>query len=265
MSKKTFITLTTDFGCQDPFIGIMQGVMLGINPSLQFIHLSNNVETHNILQAVYVFGSAYSYFPAGTIHLIVVDPGVGSERKALLVKSKKYCFIAPDNGVLSAVFQKEKGLEIYQIEPDKFVKGTIRSTFHGRDIFAPAAALFSLKHDPKELGHKIKSCEKIRLPLPRKTGIQSFSGEVIYIDRFGNLITNFSEQFLNENIGQKPLKIKLASSLITGLKSHYAEADPNEISALINSWNNLEIFLPSANASNFLKARIGNEVEIETD
>ena len=115
MAKKPLITLTTDFGYQDSFVGIMQGVMLGINPSLQFVHLTHGIEPQNILQAIYVFGSAYSYFRAGTIHLIVVDPGVGSKRRSLLVKSKKYCFIAPDNGVLSAVFQKERGQEIYQL------------------------------------------------------------------------------------------------------------------------------------------------------
>lgn len=262
MSKKSLITLTTDFGYQDPFVGIMQGVMLGINPSLQFIHLTHKIKPQNILQAVYVFGSAYSYFPAGTIHLIVVDPGVGSKRKALLVKSEKYCFIAPDNGVLSVVFQKEKGLEIYQIDPKKFVTEKVSSTFHGRDIFAPAAALFSLNHNPAELGHEVQDCEKIDLPVPRKTDKHNFSGEVIYIDRFGNLITNFSDQFLNQNISQKPIKIKIGLYEIMGLKSHYSEANTKEISTLINSWNNLEIFLPSASAAGFLRAQVGDEVKI---
>ncbi len=264
MVIKPLITLTTDFGYQDPFVGIMQGVMLGINPSLQFIHLTHEIEAHNVLQAVHVFDSAYSFFPAGTIHLIVVDPVVGSKRKSLLVKSEKYCFVAPDNGVLSAVFQKEKGLEIYQLDPEKFVSGKISFTFHGRDVFAPAAALFSLNQDPAMLAHRVESCEKIDLPLPRKIDTDSFSGEVIYIDRFGNLITNFSEQFMSKNVHRRPVKIKIGSCLISGLKSHYSEANPREVSALLNSWNNLEIFLPSANAANFLKAQEGDLVEIET-
>tara|TARA_B100000315_G_scaffold43532_1_gene38469 strand:+ start:960 stop:1757 length:798 start_codon:yes stop_codon:yes gene_type:complete len=264
MAKKSLITLTSDFGYSDPFVGIMQGVMLGINPSLRFIHLTHDIEAHNILQAVYVFETAYSYFPAGTIHLIVVDPGVGSKRKFLLVKSEKYCFIAPDNGVLSAVFQKEKGLEIYQIDPEKFVSGKISSTFHGRDIFAPAAGLFSLSHDPAKLAHRVENCKKIDLPLPKKIDTHSFSGEVIHIDRFGNLITNFSERFISQNINQKPIKIKIGHCLITSLKSYYSEANPQEVSALINSWNNIEIFLLSANVADFLKVRVGDGVEIET-
>ena len=264
MAKKSLITLTSDFGYRDPFVGIMQGVMLGINPSLQFIHLTHDIEAHNILQAVYVFETAYSYFPAGTIHLVVVDPGVGSKRKSLLVKSEKYCFIAPDNGVLSAVFQKEKGLEVYQIDPEKFISGKVSFTFHGRDIFAPAAGLFSLSHDPAKLAHRVESFKKIALPYPQKIDTHSFSGEVIYIDRFGNLITNFSERFMCQHIDRKPIKIKIGSCVITGLKSHYSEANPREVSALINSWNNIEIFLSSANAADFLKTRVGDVVEIET-
>ena len=263
MSKKSLITITTDFGYSDPFVGIMQGVMLGINPSLKFVHLTHDIEAHNILQAVYVFRSAYSFFPEGTIHLIVVDPGVGSNRKALLVKSEKYCFIAPDNGVLSAVFQQEKGLEIYQIDPDKFASRTISSTFHGRDVFAPAAALFSLNNDPAKLGQKTKSCKKIDLPLPRKADKNSYSGEVVYIDRFGNLITNFSHQFISQNMGNRDIEIKIGPRKISGLTSHYSGTKSGDIGALINSWNNLEIFIPSASAADFLKTSVGDVVEIK--
>ena len=195
----------------------------------------------------------------------MVDPGVGSKRRSLLVKSEKYCFICPDNGVLSAAFQKEKEVEIYQIDPEKFVTGKVSSTFHGRDIFAPAAALFSLNHDPAQLGHQVQSCKKIDLPLPREIDRNNFLGEIIYIDRFGNLITNFSECFLNQNFGNAEIKIKISSHSITGLKSYYAGAPPEEISALINSWNNLEIFLPSASAADFLKTRVGDKVEITAE
>lgn len=262
MEKKSLIILTTDFGFHGPFVGIMQGVMLGINPFLDFVHLSHGIKQYNILQAAYVLGASYPFFPAGAIHLIVVDPGVGSDRKFLLVKSKKYSFFAPDNGVLSVIFQKEKEYDVYQLDTEKFINGKISSTFHGRDVFAPAAALFSLNHDPGLLGHKVESCVRINLPEPQKVSLRTFSGEIIYIDHFGNLISNFSDQFISQHIGNKPIKTKIGSCQISGLKSHYAGAGFNEISALINSWNNLEIFLPSASAAEFLKAKVGDIVEI---
>ncbi len=262
MEKQSLVVLTTDFGYQGPFAGIMQGVMLEINPSLKFVNLTHGIKPHNILQAAYVLGACYSFFPEDAIHLIVVDPGVGSNRKSLLVKSQKYCFIAPDNGVLSAIFQQEKGHDIYELDIEKFVKGDISSTFHGRDVFAPAAAFFSLNRDPNLLGHKVKSCVRVNLPEPKKINSQAFSGEIIYIDHFGNLITNLSDQFLGQNLGNLPIKIKVGPYKISGLKSHYSEACPGEISALINSWNNLEIFMVSANAADFLKVQIGDIVEI---
>ncbi len=262
MKKSPLITLTSDFGSQEPFVGIMEGVMLGINPSIKFIHLSHEIKPHNILQALYLFGSAYSYFPAGTIHLIVVDPGVGSNRKIILAESKKYCFLAPDNGVLSAVFQKEKELSIYQLTPEKFITEKVSSTFQGRDIFAPTAALLSLNNDPASLGNKIDSAVTIKLPLPKKVSTDQFEGEIVYIDRFGNLISNFSDQFLSQNIGKKKTTMKIGSHSISGLKSHYSEASPKEISAIINSWNNLEIFLKEESAADFLNAQVGSPIEI---
>ena len=214
------------------------------------------------MQTAYVIGNAYSFFPADTVHLIIVDPGVGSNRKPLLVKSENFCFIAPDNGVLSVIYKKEKMLDIYELDPEKFISQKVSLTFHGRDIFGPAAAFFSLNQDPTLLGHETGSCIKIDIPLPRRIEPNRFLGEVIYIDRFGNLMSNFSDQFINQNIGNRPIKIKIGSHLITGLKSHYSEAHTNEISALINSWDNIEIFLPSANAAEFLNARVGDVIEL---
>ena len=262
MEKRSLITLTTDFGNKEPFVGIMQGVMLGINPFLQFVDLSHGIEPHNILQAAYVIDAAYSFFPAGTIHLVVVDPDVGSNRKILMVKSHKYCFVAPDNGVLSTILNKEKKYEIYQLDPEKFITGEISATFHGRDIFAPAVAYFSLNQAPTLLGHKVDSPIELNLPIPKKVGSHSFSGEIIHIDRFGNLISNFSSQFLRENIGKQAIKIKIGPYMISGLEPHYSNARPGEISALINSWNNIEIFLNLDSAAKFLKAKVGNVVEI---
>lgn len=254
----SIITLLTDFGYKDNFVGVMKGVIISINPKAHLIDLCHEVEPQDIMGAAFALKTAYKYFPKGTIHLVVIDPGVGSQRLPILVKTKDYYFIGPDNGILSLALEEEEIEGIIYLDNYEFHFRPVSNTFHARDIFAPVAAQLSKGISYQLFGKAIKDYKKIILPKP-KVSINSIKGEVIYIDRFGNLFTNFSED-LKKKIKNPTIKIR--DKTIKSIKSSYAEAKPNKLLAIWGSSSFLEIAVNLGSAKNTLKANTGDKVEI---
>ncbi|MBI4640526.1 MAG: SAM-dependent chlorinase/fluorinase [Candidatus Tectomicrobia bacterium] len=252
------VTLTTDFGVIDPFVGIMKGVMLSINPALQCVDLSHQIEPHDILGGALVIHASYSYFPPQTIHLVVVDPGVGSERRPILAICGDYFFLAPDNGVLSTIYEESSPTRVIALSVARYFRREISRTFHGRDIFAPVAAWLSKGVAPLDFGQEIRDYTRFHLPKPDSSGGE-IQGEVLYVDRFGNLTTNISGSFLKEG---GSLKVEIKSIIIDRLCQFYGEKKEGEIGAIINSWGYLEIFRYGGSAQRFLDARRGDEVRL---
>jgi S-adenosylmethionine hydrolase len=268
----SIVTLTTDFGLYDPFVGIMKGVMLGINPAIRFIDISHQIEPQNIIQAYYILNFSYKYFPLGTIHVSVVDPGVGSTRRAILVESKDCCFVGPDNGIFSFIFtlspftSKERdGLRVIELTETKFFLPSVSHTFHGRDIFASVAAHLTRGVNPLEFGKPIHNPVTLNIPEP---DIQEgkIQGEVIYIDRFGNLITNVSAPYfyLLKGEGKEFQQIFIKNLIINPPCKSYSDAEDLKPSSLFNSWGLLEIFIKNSNAGRELGVKKGEGITIIT-
>ena len=270
------VTLTTDFGLTDAYVAIMKGVILGINPEAKLVDICHTIKPQNINQAAFVLSTAYPFFPEGTIHTVVVDPGVGTERRAIILKTPKAYFVAPDNGVLSYVVdqsatdsveggtsqQKElgPGLEAVAITKPEFWRSPVSSTFHGRDIFAPVAAHLSLGLTPTEFGERITSITVLPNIHPYREVEGSRVGHVLHIDSFGNLITDIKSEDLSQVKGE--IIIELHNKLIRGLVRTYAESE--ELLALIGSSGYLEVSLKGGNASVLLNADVGDKVKVRT-
>ena len=187
------ITLTSDFGLKDPYVAEMKGVILTINPKATLIDITHEVEKFNIRMAAFMLASAAPYFPQGTVHLAVVDPGVGTQRRAILMQTKKSFFVGPDNGILILAAQNQGIEHVYQLTNHTFMLPKISSTFHGRDIFAPAAAHLDKGVQPSEFGPEIKDLTKPEFASVKRAN-SSLIGEVMHIDGFGNIITNINEK-----------------------------------------------------------------------
>ncbi len=274
----TIITLTTDFGLADAYVAAMKGVILGINPEVKIIDICHSIKPQNIAQAAFVLSTAYPYFSKKTVHVVVVDPGVGSERRAIILRTPIACFVAPDNGVLSYVIQQSlskpvekrgqfsiKGgvrpgaeLEAVAITNPKFWRSPVSATFHGRDIFAPVAAALSLGFPPIDFGEPIDSVEVLPLPRSSQRPDGTLVGHIIHIDNFGNLITNIKSDDLLDKA--EPITIEVGGQLIFGLERTYAEG--GGLIALIGSNGYLEVSLKGGSASSLLDARVGDEVRL---
>lgn len=266
MLEKPIITLTTDFGFKDPFVGIMKGVILEINPRANIIDISHNIAPQNILEASQVISMSYKYFSPSAIHIVVVDPEVGSPRKPLLVVAEDYYFIGPDNGVFTQIFEEPHTniFKVINISASHYYLPFRGPTFHGRDIFAPIAAWLSRGVDSSRFGEPIKDYAVISIPKPESINKNSLEGEVIYIDSFGNAITNITEDFL------KKFKPKLAKEKVVviykdkkmRLSNYYAEAVNDNISAIINSFGQLELFIYKGTASDKFNIKPGDKIKV---
>ena len=257
------ITLTTDFGLADPFVGIMKGVILGICPDAEVVDLTHSIPPQDVLQAAYTLQSSVDYFPKNTIHLAVVDPGVGGSRKGIIVKTEKYFFIGPDNGIFSHFFENFQAIELTNTD---YFLNTISNTFHGRDVFAPAAAWLAKGEPYDKLGHAIE--KPINLEIA-KTAFENncLKGNFIYRDHFGNLTSNIStlnlETHFQENMDN--LKIHITNHPPISFVSHYELGSSRSLSALINSSNQIEIFCKNGNASEAFSIAVGSSIEITRD
>jgi S-adenosyl-L-methionine hydrolase (adenosine-forming) len=254
------ITLTTDFGQKDSFVGIMKGVIAGINPQAHVIDITHGIPPQDILAGALTLRHAVRYFPRGSIHVAVVDPGVGSARRPLLIEWDGNYFIGPDNGVLSLAGENIEPTHIVHLSNPAYHLKRTGTTFHGRDIFAPAAAHLSVGVSPMALGEALGNFVKLALPEVVRQD-RSIEGEIVYIDSFGNLFTNIREHDLR-GLPRNKLDIVVRSVTIRGLSQNYASAGVGEFLAVVNSWDMLEIAVYKDNAQKRIGAKIGDRVEI---
>lgn len=259
VSKAGIITLLTDFGINDPFVGIIKGVINRIAPSVEIIDLCHGVPSYSVSQGAMILGSSYRYFPSGTLHVAIVDPGVGSSRRVIFAESSEYRFLAPDNGILSRVFSGEEPRQLISVENRDYFLPTVSSTFHGRDIFAPVAAHLIQGLNPLRLGPMLE--EMVRLPSPhRREGPGFIEGEVESIDKFGNLTTSIDAGML---IGKRITRILYKDYTITGLSASYSEGDEGKVISLINSLDHLEVSVNRGNAAEQLRGNTLDRVVVE--
>src|SRR5208283_1817373 len=251
MAEPRVVTFTTDFGLQDPFVGIMHGVVLNIHPETQIVDICHAVPSFDVQDAAWTIAQAYRFFPPRSVHVIVVDPGVGSARRPILAETDDYIFVAPDNGVLSLIEAREPKFTVRHITSDRYFLQPVSQTFHGRDIFAPVAAWFSKGVEPAEFGPEIS--DYVRLPLPQveHIGQNSLRGVVLKVDKFGNLITNIGEldaPALFRGTGPE-VSILIAGLTITRLYRSYAQGEGDELFAIVGSSGYLEIAANQASAA----------------
>ena len=297
------ITLLTDFGNQDAYVGIMKGVIAGINPFANIVDICHSISPQDIFSGAYLLYTSYKYFPRKTIHVAVVDPGVGSRRNIICVETKNYFFLAPDNGLLSFIIQNEKPKSIFRITNSKYFLPSPSNTFHGRDVFAPVAAHLSLGVKPQQFGIRINQLEQLDVPKPhyKKTG--QLEGQILYIDRFGNFITNITKAHIEQHIsnqmqnsgrgsgirsqksearGQKPevgsrkpdafgkisqrdtMETTIGKKKIVGLSKTYTDAKPGEPLVLFGSAGFLEVSINQGNAQKYFRVDRGNKIRVET-
>ncbi|MDO9119123.1 MAG: SAM-dependent chlorinase/fluorinase [Nitrospira sp.] len=254
------ITLLTDFGSKDYFVASMKGVILTIHPAARIEDVSHHITPHRIDEAAYCLQACYRTFPEGTVHVVVVDPGVGSTRRPILVKTGRYYFVAPDNGVLTPVLNLEENVEIREIEHRQYQLQSPGATFHGRDVFAPAAAWLAKGTALSSFGRLVTDPVRLNWPQPKVTA-RTIIGEIVYIDHFGNLISNISHtQIEAGKLGRA--EIRVGEHRIGNLVGSYSEGKADALHALINSNGMLELFLKERSASECLKIGVGAGVEM---
>jgi len=270
------ITLTTDFGPDDAYVGVMKGVILTVNPGAKIIDITHSIEPQNIAQGAFVLNLAYRYFPKNSIHMAIVDPGVGTERRGIILKTSSALFVAPDNGILGHVINElslnerlpsqypqnpeevklKKGLEAVAITDPRFWRHPVSPTFHARDIFAPVAAGLSLGISPYEFGEKITSLYVSPAPKPCLDAQGNLVGHILYIDHFGNLITNIKRADLpGENV-----IVEAAAQHIEGVTRYYEQKEG--LMAILGSSGYLEIALRNGSAADFLSITAGDKIKV---
>jgi len=260
--SSSIITLLTDFGLDDFFVGAMKGVIFTINPSATIIDLTHTMPPRDIRSAAFTLSQSYREFPPGTVHIAVVDPGVGSTRKPLLVVTPRYAFVGPDNGIFSFIYEQEEVQACIHITAEQYFRKPVSHTFHGRDIFAPVAAWLSKGLDPNCFGPRITEYVKFDVPRAEVISPTQIRGHVIHIDRFGNLITNLTGAELSPDMIGKGAKLVINEHTIARFQSHFAQAPPDEPFAVFGSTGRWEIAIYLDSAAKALTANIGTTVEV---
>ncbi|HZQ19200.1 MAG TPA: SAM-dependent chlorinase/fluorinase [Terriglobales bacterium] len=264
MAQRPTITLITDFGLNDHFVGAMKGVILNIAPDAQIVDITHAVQPYDILDGALALAETYNYFPPRTVHLVVVDPGVGTARRPIIASSDRHNFVAPDNGVLSLMYAKEERLHVRHVSSDHYFQQPISNTFHGRDIFAPVAAYLAKGVDHEKFGPEIADYVRFNAPKPKLVDAKTLRGVVLKVDRFGNLITNFTAKDVPALFEGKAseLKISVGKREITALYTNYAQGGPGEVFAILGSMGYLEISSNRGAANQLTSAAKGSEVNI---
>lgn len=258
------ITLTTDYGTSDHLVGTLKGVILKINPDATIVDITHNVAPYDLLDGALAIGSAYSYFPPRTIHVVVVDPGVGTERRPLLVSGENQYFIAPDNGVLSLVYEREENIIVRHANVEHYYLQPLSKTFHGRDIFAPVAGWLSKGAQIASMGEEISDYKRFAMPRPKTVdGVNK--GVVLRVDTFGNLITNFRGEDLPATaLKDGAVKFQVGTTAVTRLVDTFAQGNEGEPIAYIGSSGYIEVAVNKANASRTLALGRGAAVVLST-
>ena len=257
------ITLLTDFGNRDGYVSAMKGVILSINPRVQIVDVTHSISSHQIQEGAFVLKTIYPFFPKGTIHLTVVDPGVGSERMPIIVETERYLFVGPDNGLFSYVYE-ENSTKVWEVTEERYFLQPQSDTFHGRDIFAPIAAYLSLGVEVPQFGRPLSRFVTLSIPKPeiRKDEVV---GHILHIDRFGNLVTDVQSELLKDH-GSKSgmpgvrgrIRIEIGGKRIDRISRSYSEGKKGKVLALIGGSGLLEISVNEGRADEVLPLRIGD-------
>ena len=255
------IALLTDFGTRDHYAGTLKAVVLGLAPDATLVDISHDIPAHDVLTASLELAACYKYFPQGTIFLVVVDPGVGSSRRGIAVDTGDYRFIAPDNGVLTAVLRDTPAKRVVELTERRYARPTVSKTFEGRDRFAPAAGWIAKGLDLAALGRPAGEIQQIVIPSPQTSG-DALVGEVLRVDRFGNLVTNIDRRMFEKFSQAASIEISADTHQIRRVVSTYAEAAADETCALFGSTDHLEIAINGASASERLGLSRGAPVTI---
>lgn len=258
------ITLTTDFGTDGIFVGCMKGVIYGINPKVNIVDITHSIASYDRVEAAFLVKSFSGDFPSSSIHIVVVDPGVGSARKPLLIQTVHGLYLGPDNGVFTPILMEGKP-RVREITQKRYFRPAIGATFHGRDLFAPVAAWLSKGVPPQQMGPIYPNPMTISIPKPERIRSNRIKGIVMYIDHFGNLITNITwknlEQLVGSNVFEK-IHVKLSGRDYGVLKKNYSETPEGKVGALMNSFGELEVFCYKGNAQKRLRLKKGSSVEV---
>lgn len=257
----SLITLSTDFGTRDPFAGQMKGVILSVNPRAVITDLTHGIPRHDVREAARVIGESHRYFPEGTVHVVVVDPGVGSARRPIIIRAGGHFFVGPDNGVFTLVIRDHPNFEAIHITAENcFLKSPAGGTFHGRDVFAPVAAWLSKGHKPEKFGNPAQDIATIDIPSPLVKD-DMVSGEVSHIDAFGNCISNIRAEDMEGIRKGGKLHVRIKGQALDILR-HYSEAADDRPRAVINSDGYVEIFICRGSAARALGVSGGEKVEV---
>jgi S-adenosyl-L-methionine hydrolase (adenosine-forming) len=264
LARTAIITLTTDFGTNDHFVGAIKGVILGTAPEANIIDISHAVQPFDILDGSLTISQAYSYFPSGTVHMVIVDPGVGTVRRPILMTGDRHQFVAPDNGVLSLIYDREERISVRHITAEHYFLPSASNTFHARDIFAPVAAYLAKGIEPDRFGEEITDYVRFAAPRPKPVDERTLRGVVLKVDRFGNLITNITPQDAPKLFEPTPpaFQIAIGKGQVTRVCSNYAEGAPGEVFGILGSMGFLEIASNRGSAYQLLSAGKGSEVNV---
>jgi S-adenosylmethionine hydrolase len=257
---RAILTLTTDFGAQDHFTGVMKGVILSINPAATVVDISHEVRPYEIPEGAFVLSQAWRYFPKKSIHVAVVDPGVGSTRRPVLVEAGGHYFVGPDNGIFSLIYGEEKH-KVRVLTSERYFRQPVSRTFHGRDIFAPAAAHVSLGVKPAAFGKLIKDYLRASFEKPVRTGKRVWTGAILKVDHFGNLITNFHVREFPD-LAERAFEFSVGLVRIHRLALNYAESEAGELAVIVGSSGYFEVAASQASAARKLGCGSGAPVEL---
>jgi S-adenosylmethionine hydrolase len=258
------VTLTTDFGTSDHYVGAMKGVICSINPEVRIVDISNAVQSFDVLDGALTIVQAYPYFPPDTLHVVVVDPGVGSTRRPLLVETGKYLFVAPDNGVLSFVYEREERITVRHITAEHYFLQPVSQTFQGRDIFAAVAGWLSKGVELSKFGDVVTGHVRFAAPKPKRINEKTVKGVVLKVDKFGNLITNITPNDLPELFAEDApdFRILIGKAEITRMRKAYAQGTPGEVFGILGSMGYLEIAANRGVAARLVGAEKGSDVGV---
>lgn len=263
--KRKIIALLTDFG-DTHYVGVMKGVILSINPSIVIVDITHNISRHNVVEGAFILLNTYKYFPAKTIFVVVVDPGVGSGRKAIVVESKRYVFVGPDNGVLYPTIVEDGVENIYMIANPKYMLEKISQTFHGRDIFAPIAGHISRGIELTDIGPRLNLSDIVKMTFNKPIIEEgNIIGEILYIDSFGNIITNIDASLIKEigsHKGKMSLEINRRKYILPLVKS-YSDVGRGKPLLIIDSFNMLEIAVNGGSASEYFSVKSGDKIIVK--
>ena len=264
MAQRPIITLTTDFGLNDHFVGTMKGVILNIVPEAEIVDISHAVQPYDVLDGALTIAQSYAYFPTAAVHVVVVDPGVGTARRPIIASSEQHHFVAPDNGVLSLIYAREERMHVRHVTSQHYFQQPVSNTFHGRDIFAPVAAYLAKRVDSEKFGEIVDDYVRFNAPRPKPVDARTMRGVVLKVDRFGNLITNITPQDVPMLFQQHPpaFKIVVGKREIGEIKSTYSEGEPGEIFAILGSMGYVEISTNRGSAAQAIGAGKGADVSI---